>query len=609
MDHAHEMPFGAACLADGRVRFRIWAPSEKTMSLVLAAGDRALPMPPAGDGWFELTTEDARPGDRYRYETGKGVRVPDPASRQQDKDVHEASVVVDPRRYAWRCRDWRGCPWHDAVLYELHVGTFSPAGTFDGVREKLETLAQLGITGIELMPIADFSGRWNWGYDGVLPFAPDARYGTPDDLKSLIDAAHALGLMVFLDVVYNHFGPDGNYLNSYAEEFFTERRRTPWGAAIDYRRPAVRDFYIHNALYWIHEYQFDGLRLDAVHEIVDDSQTHVLIDIAGAVRSSVGTGRQVHLVLENDNNAARLLARNPDHTPRYYTAQWNDDFHHAAHVVLTGENSGYYADYADKPIERLGKALAEGFIYQGDVSPYRGAARGEPSTKLPPAAFVNFIQNHDQVGNRAFGERLTTLAAPEALKAMTAIFLLAPQVPMLFMGEEYGADEPFCFFADFHGKLADAVRNGRREEFARFKDFADPAARARIPDPIAAATYRKSCLDWSKRSQASHRDWLTHVRSLLAVRRTEIRPRLAQLASVPAAYTVTGPALLSVRWVLGDGARLQLVAQLAGEPSGPAPVTAAGRSLWTTSRVHCRLPLQNLPPWFVGWFIDDGKPH
>ena len=609
MGHAHEMPFGATCLAGGGVRFRLWAPSQTAVSLVLESSGRVLPMQPAGDGWFELSTRDAAPGDRYRYEIGKGARVPDPASRQQDKDVHDASVVVDPQRYSWRCRDWRGGAWHDAVLYELHVGTFSPAGTFDGVRDRLETLAQIGITGIELMPIADFAGRWNWGYDGVLPFAPDARYGTPEQLKSLIDAAHELGLMVFLDVVYNHFGPDGNYLHSYAENFFTDRRRTPWGAAIDYGQPPVRDFYIHNALYWIQEYQFDGLRLDAVHEIVDDSPTHVLLDIARAVRTSTGQGRQVHLVLENEHNTARLLARNADQTPRYYTAQWNDDFHHAVHVVLTGESAGYYADYVDKPIQRLGRALAEGFIYQGDRSVYRDKPRGEPSTGLPPLAFVNFLQNHDQVGNRAFGERLTSLAAPEALKAMMAILLLSPAVPMLFMGEEYGADEPFCFFADFHGKLADAVRNGRREEFARFPDFADPAARARIPDPIAAATYRKSCLDWSKRSAASHRDWLEHVRSLLAVRRTEIRPRLVQLASASATYTTIEPALLSVRWVLGDGARLQLVAQLANAPSGTTPVTAAGRSLWTTSRGHCRQPLHSLPPWFVGWFIDDGKAH
>ncbi|HEX9463692.1 MAG TPA: malto-oligosyltrehalose trehalohydrolase [Alphaproteobacteria bacterium] len=603
----HQMPFGA-CLDDGSVRFRLWAPGQTAVSLVLEPAGQAIPMPAVGDGWFDLTTREAAPGHRYRYELSGGLRVPDPASRQQDKDVHDASVVVDPARYRWRSPGWRGCAWHETVLYELHVGTFSPAGTFDGVRERLETLAQIGITAIELMPIADFPGRWNWGYDGVLPFAPDARYGTPDQLKALIDAAHERGMMVFLDVVYNHFGPDGNYLHSYAPQFFTDRRRTPWGAAIDYRQRPVRDFYIHNALYWIQEYRFDGLRFDAVHEIIDDSEPNILQEIARSVRTRTEPGRQVHLVLENDDNSARLLTRNPDGTPRHYTAQWNDDFHHAAHVVLTGETGGYYADYADQPVERLGRALAEGFVYQGEKSPYRGKARGEPSAKLPPLAFVNFIQNHDQVGNRAFGERLTALASPAALKALSAILLLAPSVPLLFMGEEYGAEEPFCFFADFHGKLADAVRNGRREEFARFPAFADPAARQRIPDPVAAATHKQSCLDWAKRSAATHREWLEHCRSLIAVRRTELRPRLAQVPGGQAAYNVIDRTLLTVRWVLGDGARLQLVAQLADQPSGAAAVTAAGRSLWTTSRAGInRAPLQNLPPWFVGWFIDDAR--
>ncbi|HTY70314.1 MAG TPA: malto-oligosyltrehalose trehalohydrolase [Alphaproteobacteria bacterium] len=604
MRYAHELPFGATCLGDGRVRFRLWAPSQKNVGLVLDSASSVLPMQAAGNGWFELTTDRTAPGDLYRYELAGGQRVPDPASRRQHHDVHGASVVVDPRAYEWRQGDWRGRPWHEAVLYELHVGTFSPSGDFAGVRDKLKVLAEQGITAVELMPIADFPGRWNWGYDGVLPYAPDASYGTPDDLKALIEAAHDLGLMIFLDVVYNHFGPDGNYLHAYAPQFFTERRRTPWGAAIDYAQRPVRDFFIHNALYWLNEYRFDGLRFDAVHEIVDDSTPTVLQELAETVRSSLDSGRHVHLVLENDDNAASLLVRNAVSVPRYYTAQWNDDFHHAAHAVATGESSGYYADYADAPVRRLGRALAEGFIYQGERSEYRDRPRGEASRNLPPAAFVDFIQNHDQVGNRAFGDRLTALAPPEAVAALQAVFLLAPAVPLLFMGEEYGATEPFCFFADFTGPLADAVRNGRRNEFARFADFADPAARERIPDPTAESTYRASKLDWDKRAEARHRDWAARTRAILDVRRREIAPRFARMYGGAAHADLAEPALLSVRWA-HDDATLQLVAQLAGSPSQASDLAVRGRCIWSTHPEIARhQPLGSLPPWFVGWFVD-----
>jgi malto-oligosyltrehalose trehalohydrolase len=605
MRYAHDMPFGAACLADGRVRFRVWAPAQTSVSVALETAGQVLPMQAKGDGWFELVTDRAAPGDRYRYELAGGMRVPDPAARRQDTDVHGASIVIDPRAYKWRQVGWRGRPWHETVLYELHVGTFSPTGDFAGVRAKLGELAETGITAVELMPIADCPGRWNWGYDGVLPYAPDARYGSPDELKALIDAAHALGLMIFLDVVYNHFGPDGNYLHSYAPTFFTDRRRTPWGSAIDYAQRPVREFFIHNALYWLEEYRFDGLRLDAVHEIVDDGRPTVLEELAETVHRTAEPGRDVHLVLENDDNAAGLLTRETGRAPRYYTAQWNDDFHHVAHVIATGESSGYYADYVQDPIGRLGRALAEGFDYQGERSGYRGRPRGEPTTDLPLTAFVDFIQNHDQVGNRAFGDRLTTLAPNAAVKALSAILLLAPSVPLLFMGEEWGATEPFCFFADFAGDLAEAVRNGRRNEFARFADFADPAARERIPDPTAADTFARSKLDWTKRAEPAHAAWLAQTKQLLTLRRTEIMPRLARLGNRGGHAEVMQPALLTVRWSLGDGARLHLAAQLADKPHS-ASAAVAGRCLWAThADAATRRPLQDLPPWFVGWFLDD----
>ena len=608
MRHVHDMPFGAACLGKEGVRFRLWAPSQPAVSVALEATSQVLPMTAVGDGWYELVTDRARAGDRYRYQLPDGVRVPDPASRRQAPDVHDASVVVDPAAYEWRSGGWRGRPWPETVLYELHVGTFAPSGDFAGVRGKLADLAELGITAVELMPIADFPGRWNWGYDGVLPYAPDARYGTPDQLKALVEAAHALGLMIFLDVVYNHFGPDGNYLHGYAAEMFTDRRRTPWGAAIDYTRRPVRDFFIHNALYWLEEYRFDGLRFDAVHEIIDDSTPTVLQELAETVRERLEPGRHVHLVLENDDNVAHLLMREAGGAPRYYTAQWNDDFHHVAHVIATGESSGYYADYAEAPVRRFGRALAEGFVYQGERSAYRDRDRGEPSDALPAAAFVDFIQNHDQVGNRAFGERLATLAAPEAVKALQAILLLAPSVPLLFMGEEWGATEPFCFFADFQGELADAVRNGRRNEFARFADFADPAARARIPDPTSPDTYARSKLDWAKRAEPLHREWAERTRRLLALRRAEIVPRLAGATGAHAAHEDADSSLLVVRWTLARGAVLQLVARLAASPAGPVEAETTGRCLWSTHPdIAAGRPLRGLPPWFVGWFLADGR--
>ena len=484
-------------------------------------------MTPADEGgWFELVTA-AAPGSRYRYQLDNGLRVADPAARAQEDDVQGPSLVVDPHRYVWQSPAWAGRPWSQTVLYELHVGTFSEEGTFDGVRQKLPHLAGLGVTAIELMPLADFAGRRNWGYDGVLPFAPDRAYGEPDDLKRLIDDAHGLGLMVFLDVVYNHFGPDGNYLPVLAPEFFTEDVHTPWGAGIDYSQRPVRDFVIDNALYWLEEYRFDGLRLDAVHAIQDPSEVHILIELAETVRRVIGRERYVHLVLENDANQARYLERDAAGHTLHYDAQWNDDFHHVAHTLLTGERAGYYADYADRPVERLARALDRGFVYQGEPSAHRGGVpRGEPSGDLPPLAFVDFLQNHDQIGNRAFGERLTMLAEPARLKVMQALLLLAPQVPLLFMGEEWGAREPFLFFCDFHDELADAVREGRRREFAHFPEFANAAARARIPDPNAEATFAASRLDWSKLEAQDHGEWLEGVATLLKVRQEQIVPRL-----------------------------------------------------------------------------------
>ena len=569
------MPFGAAP-GEAGTRFRLWAPGAARVELGRrdAAGElRWQDVEPAGGGWYEARIAGAGAGTRYRYRLDGADVVPDPAARFNPGDVHGDSEVIDPRAFEWTDTRWRGRPWHEAAIYELHVGTFTPAGTFRGVIDRLDYLADLGVTALELMPVADFPGARNWGYDGVLPFAPDARYGAPDDLKALVAAAHARGLMVVLDVVYNHFGPEGNYLHRIAPPFFTQRHRTPWGAALDFEGQdsrTVRDFFIHNALYWLEEYHVDGLRLDAVHAIFDASQPDVLTEIAAAARAGPGRERIVHLVLENDRNEARPLARDGARRPLHFTAQWNDDFHHAMHCALTGESRAYYADYVAEPLTLLGRCLAEGFAFQGESSPYRGgAARGEPSAALPPEAFVNFLQNHDQVGNRALGERLHALAPAAAVRAAAAILLLAPQPPLLFMGEEFAAATPFAFFCDFEPELASAVRAGRQAEFAGLVD-----AGTTVPDPTAAETFARSVLDWSSLARAPHAGWHAYYRELLALRRAAIVPLVARIVPGRARHACPAAHALDVRWPLDDGRALTLQARFAGAQAPLRPPAA-----------------------------------
>lgn len=608
MKQQHDMPFGAAVLGDGRVTFKLWAPAAGKVELCLEEGLDPLLMQQAGDGWFSLTTGLAAPGTRYRYRIDGGLQVPDPASRFQPDDVHGSSQVVDPGDFNWQDGDWRGRPWEEAVLYELHVGAFTPEGTFAAAVERLDYLVELGVTAIELMPVSDFPGARNWGYDGVLPFAPDSRYGSPQDLKYLIQAAHSKGLMVFLDVVYNHFGPEGNYLHAYAPQFFTERHHTPWGAAINFDGEGsrvVREFFIHNALYWLQEYRFDGLRLDAVHAILDDSEPHILVELADRVKDGPGKGRHVHLVLENDDNAARYLVRDAAGDPRWYVAQWNDDIHHALHVLTTGEESGYYGGYADSPARSLGCCLAEGFAYQGEPSPYRdGAPRGEPSAGLPPAAFISFIQNHDQVGNRAFGERITQPAPPAAVRAAAAVYLLAPSPPMLFMGEEWAASTPFPFFCDFGPDLAPLVTEGRRKEFAKFPEFSDPALRERIPDPNAPETFESAVLRWEESGRPEHGSWLRLYRQLLELRREHIVPRLKGITGRQAEYGVLGERALHVRWTLSGRSSLTLLANMGPETSGGF-VRPEGTLIYASSEgLDARLMQGSLPEWSVLWFLE-----
>ena len=604
------MPFGAAWTGEG-ARFRLWAPGARSVELELHGGERRLPMERAEDGFLELVLRDVRPGDRYAYRIDGELTVPDPASRFQPEDVHGPSELIDPASFDWSDGAWRGRPWEEAAIYELHVGSFTQEGSFAGIERRLDYLAELGVTAIELMPLAEFPGTRNWGYDGALAFAPDSAYGRPEDLKRLVEAAHRRGLMVMLDVVYNHFGPEGNYLGRYAPQFFDESRHTPWGAAINFDREgsaAVRAFFVANALYWLTEFHMDGLRFDAVHAILDSSSPNVLEEIATTVRERLGARRHVHLVLENDHNAARYLTRNGEGRPHLYSAQWNDDYHHAMHVVLTGEGGGYYRDYVPGAMRHLARTLTEGFAYQGESSRFRnGAPRGEGSAGLPPTAFVNFLQNHDQIGNRAFGERLSALADRKASAAAAAVMLLAPHVPLLFMGEEWDAPEPFPFFCDFSGELAELVREGRRREFAEFPAFADPELRKRIPDPTALATFKSAILEWNRREEPLHRDRLALYRRLLDLRANEIAPRLGGMRDGAARVEELGERQVGVSWRLGDGSVLSLDANLSGDEWSSLPERPrSGRVLFESEPgLAASRGAGSLPPWSVLWTIAD----
>ncbi|HEY6927845.1 MAG TPA: malto-oligosyltrehalose trehalohydrolase [Steroidobacteraceae bacterium] len=606
----HSMPFGAEVTSSGQVRFRLWAPAAREVDLVLhdrPDEPRLLKMEQQPEGWFELITAEARAGTRYRYRIDGKQEVPDPASRANPHDIQGPSRVVDPLDFEWDDEAWRGRPWHEAVIYELHVGTFTPEGTFAAAEQKLGHLVELGVTVIELMPIADFPGQRGWGYDGVLQFAPESAYGRPEELKSFIAAAHRRGLAVMLDVVYNHFGPEGNYLHLYAPQFFTERHHTPWGAAINFDSSGsrtVRDFYLHNILYWLEEYRFDGLRFDAVHAILDDSKPNILTEIASVVRNGPGRERHILLVLENGANHARFLG--PPAAPDTFDAQWNDDVHHCLHVILTGEKDGYYEDYTENPHAMLCRCLAEGFAYQGQMSVHQGSARGEPSAHLPPTAFVNFLQNHDQIGNRAYGERIGAIArSPEALRAANAVLLLAPSPPMLFMGEEWEAPEPFPYFCDFEPGLAEKVREGRKREFARFEKFAGHEAAAALPDPTSPQTFRSACLDWSVLQQRKHADILDQTQRLLAIRRKDIMPLIPKIQA-GTCIKLEASGAFAVDWGLNDGSILHLLANLT-ERDVPIVGRVAGRLIFATHpNIRGATQRNQLAPWSVTWLLERG---
>ncbi|MBW9064305.1 malto-oligosyltrehalose trehalohydrolase [Rhizobium herbae] len=529
---------------DGSIRFQLWGPAERSVGLRLNGSD--VQMTNFGDGWHHVDV-CAPPGSVYGFLLDDGALVGDPASRQQVGQLDGPSILTSDNSYHWRNDEWIGRPWEEAVIYEIHVGTFTPEGTFGAAIERLPRLAELGFTAVELMPIAHFPGTRGWGYDGVLQFAPHTAYGSPDDLKALIDAAHGLGLMVFLDVVYNHFGPEGNYLSRYAPQFFRTGRDTPWGPAIAYEQEPVRRYFIENALYWLIDFRLDGLRFDAIDQIEDSGGEHILLEIARAVRSEIGS-RHVHLTTENPANGTDLMADLPE--GRLYQADWNDDFHHALHVAVTGESAGYYEPFKRNTWAKLRQAMAHGYVKPGkaiigDSSP--------PTESLPPTAFVHFLQNHDQVGNRARGDRLHATVDRHIYRALTEMLLLSPQVPLLFMGDDHLSLRPFHFFADYTGAIAKAIRDNRPKEAAIFGGVPEGMSASDLRDPNDHDTFVRSKIDWHEAATEDAIAWAEYVKLLLEIRRGTIVPLLSQATGYSGTVLADTPdRCVFIDWTFGS---------------------------------------------------------
>ncbi|MCI0379897.1 MAG: malto-oligosyltrehalose trehalohydrolase [Gemmataceae bacterium] len=542
--------------------FAVWAPLAKIVEVVLEDGrGGAHALVRSSDGVFAARVAGVAPGDRYRFRLDGGPLYPDLASRYQHEGVHGPSEVVDPNAFAWSDGNWHGIALEELVLYELHVGTFTSEGNFAGVQKRVDYLRDLGVTAIELMPVADFPGRCNWGYDGVNLFAPARCYGKPDDLRRLVDAAHRAGLAVILDVVYNHLGPDGNYLGVYSPYYFSTTHNTAWGPAINFdgeHCDQVRRFFIENAMHWVHEYHVDGFRFDATHAIFDDSPRHILAEISTAVRAAV-PNRRVLCIAEDHRNLAHMLK--PEREGGWgLDAVWSDGFHHHVRRALAGDHEGYYRDYTGKS-EDLATTIRKGWFYCGQFSQHRGGPLGTDPVGLTPSRFVYCIQNHDQVGNRALGERLAHQIDAASYRAATVLLLCCPQTPLLFMGQEWAASSPFLYFTDHHEELGRLVTQGRREEFRDFAAFSDPEMRERIPDPQATATFTASKLDWGERDEPAHASILRLYQALLRLRRTEPARRggefavtaLGENSILLTQWTPSGPALLLVVQLKGGG--------------------------------------------------------
>lgn len=572
-------PVGAQVDQRG-TRFRVWAVNARRVEVLLYEGGQVAAtyaLAPEENGYFSAHVPGVGAGARYMYRLDGGEPRPDPASRFQPESVHGPSQVVDPFQFRWSDDAWRGIPLEDAVFYELHVGTFTPGGTFDSAIERLDELVALGVTAVELMPIADFPGDRNWGYDGVSLFAPARAYGGPEGLRRLVDAAHARGLAVVLDVVYNHLGPDGNYLRQFSTQYFTDHHKTPWGDALNFDTEGsrqVRDFFVANACYWANEYHLDGFRLDATHAIQDDTQPHILAEIAAQVRRTLPDDRYFVIAAEDERNEPRLV-RAAVADGYGLDAVWADDFHHQVRVALAGDNEGYYVDFSGTPAD-LATTINQGWFYTGQPSTFLEHARGAPADDVLPIRFVHCIQNHDQIGNRALGERLNQAIGLDAYRAASTLLLLEPATPLLFMGQEWAASTPFLYFTDHNPELGRLVTEGRRREFASFTAFSG----AEVPDPQARATFARSTLRWNERSAPPHAGMLQLYRDLLALRRSE--PALRERSRDSFVAVPLGVHALALRRTGGDQTML-LVVNLRGALQfdlAALPETRAPRGDW-----------------------------
>jgi malto-oligosyltrehalose trehalohydrolase len=541
--------WGAEHVGENSVLFRLWAPDIERLRLRIAGRNRE--MLPAGQGWFTLTVEGVEPGTPYQFVMPDGKAFADPASRAQEDGVDGQSLIVDPALYRWNMPAWKGHAWEAAVIYEIHVGTFTPEGTFRAAASRLAELAELGFTVIQLMPVGQFPGDRGWGYDSALPYAPHHAYGSPDDMKAFVDAAHRVGLSVVLDVVYNHFGPAGNLFVSNIPSFFDPQFLTPWGPSVNFAQPAVRSFFIENALYWLEEFNLDGLRIDAVDEMLDEtSETHILVELAERVHSET-TGRRRHLVMEDH----RAILRNPERggTPDAFVAGWNNDAYHAAHVVATGEAVGHSAPFAAEPVAKLAACLAHGMMpAQGEKDEDGGSDR-EPGGQVPLTSYIHFLQNHDHVGNRAHGERMISLSEPRRLEVMTAMLLLSPQVPMLFMGQDYGEVQPFGFFADYEGDIAMTTWANRLIEAEKFGGLPDGVTEPwQIDNPNAREAFEKSKIRAERRDTPEGCLAREKIRDLIAKRCEHVVPGLSGLSGNAGRVLASAPETIAIDWHLSD---------------------------------------------------------
>ena len=561
----------------GGTEFRVWAPASRAVDVIVYGPDAEAvhPLQAEADGWFRGVVQGIGAGARYRYRLDGGAAFPDPASRSQPDGVHEPSEVVDPSAFRWTDGGWRGVPLEELSIYEVHVGTATETGDFDGLIARLDGIAALGVTAVEPLPVAEFPGARNWGYDGVYLYAPDSAYGGPEAFRRFVDAAHARGLAVILDVVYNHLGPEGNYLHAVTGgKYFTDRHCTPWGDAIDYANPAVREFAIQNAVHWAREYHVDGLRLDATHAILDDSPRHVLTEMQERVRAALPADRHFVLIAEDERNDERVVLSEG----HGLDGVWADDLHHQLRRHLAGDREAYFADYTGS-IEDIVRTLRQGWFYEGQVSQNHGTPRGTPAEGLPPAAFVHCIQNHDQVGNRAMGDRLTEAVPLPAYRAASALLLLSPYTPLLWMGQEWAATTPFQYFTDHPEELGRLVTEGRRREFGKFSAFADPAVRERIPDPQAPETFTRSRLRWEEAERMPHAGVLALYRELLRLRHTH--PALRRRDRGSFAVAALGEHALALRRTGDGGSALLLVVSFQGPLTADLTRSEETAGRWT----------------------------